>query len=144
MFYCTGSSCVLPSTGMKTLSLSTISQSSFIRFAAVGVLSTALDFLVLNVFLHFGASVYVAGALGFFAGFSNGYLLNSRYVFQQASRERYIKYFIVSLGGLLLTELFLDIFHVRIGWSENVAKAIAVVIVFFWNYGLSKWWVFNA
>ncbi len=120
-----------------------IIETPFVRFAGVGLLSTILDFIVLNLCLRAGASVYVAGFLGFFAGFTNGYLLNSRYVFAHASREAYGKYFIVSLGGLLLTELFLDIFHVRAGLSENGAKLIAVVVVFFWNYFLSKSWVFK-
>lgn len=114
-----------------------------LRFAAVGGLSTALDFLVYNLFLKVGVGIYVAGALGFFAGFSNGYFWNSRVVFRKASPERYLKYFVISVGGLIITELLLHIFHVNLGLGENTAKLIAVIVVFFWNYGLSSMWAFK-
>jgi putative flippase GtrA len=127
---------------MPNQNLRQLGQSSFLRFAGVGALSTVLDFVVLNVLIFAGASVYLAGALGFFAGFTNGYLLNSQYVFKKASRSAYVKYFLVSLGGLGITELLLHLFHVEWGLGANVAKLIAVVVVFFWNYGLSKYWVF--
>lgn len=120
-----------------------LSESPFLRFAGVGLLSTIIDFGVLNLLLKVGASIYIAGALGFFAGFSNGYFFNSRYVFKAASTARYVKYFVVSIGGLGITELLLDLFHVRLGLGANVAKAIAVVVVFFWNYVLSKFWAFS-
>jgi putative flippase GtrA len=119
-----------------------ITESPFLRFAAVGFLSTVLDFAVLNILLKVGASIYIAGAFGFFAGFSNGYACNSKFVFKSASRKNYLRYFLVSIGGLLITELLLDLFHIRIGLTTNVAKLIAVVVVFFWNYILSKYWAF--
>ncbi len=113
-----------------------------LRFAGVGALSTAIDILVFNVLLLTGASVYLAGGIGFFAGFSNGYFFNSRYVFKQGSHVQYGKYLLVSLGGLLITEVILHLFHVEFGLEENISKLVAVGIVFFWNYGLSKVWVF--
>ncbi|HSI20718.1 MAG TPA: GtrA family protein [Verrucomicrobiae bacterium] len=127
---------------MPQPSSNSISQSPILRFAGVGALSTAIDMLVFNLLLLLNASVYVAGGIGFFAGFSNGYFFNSRYVFKQGSRERYAKYLLVSLGGLLITEIILHLLHVELGMEENISKLVAVGIVFFWNYGLSKFWVF--
>jgi putative flippase GtrA len=120
-----------------------ITRLPFIRFAGVGALSTIIDFAVYNILLRLGVEVHIAAALGFFAGFTNGYLLNSRYVFSGGSRARYIKYLLVSLGGLVLTEIIIDIAHVRGGLSENIAKLIAVILVFIWNYFLSKFWAFQ-
>ncbi len=128
---------------MPTVTSHNLSQSSFVRFAVVGALSTVIDFALLNILLRLGAPVLVAGAVGFFGGFTNGYLLNSKYVFQKASPDRYVKYFLVSLGGLGITELLLELLHVQAGLGTNLAKLIAVVIVFFWNYVLSKFWVFQ-
>ncbi len=113
------------------------------RFGVVGIGSTAIDFLVYNALLGGGLGVYLAGGLGFMAGFVNGYFWNSRAVFKKSSPERAARYLLVSLGGLLLTELFLHFFHVQLGWSENVAKLGAVGIVFFWNYLLSSRWAFR-
>jgi putative flippase GtrA len=128
---------------MPALSVRQLSESPFLRFAGVGALSTVIDLVILNLLLKVGGSIYIAGALGFFAGFSNGYFFNSRYVFKSASTSRYVKYFVVSVGGLVITELLLDLFHVRLGLGPNTAKLIAVVVVFFWNYGLSKFWAFT-
>ena len=54
---------------------------------------------------------------------------------------RYGKYLIVSLGGFIITELLVNYLHNGIG--VNKAKLVAVVVVFFWNYGLSKVWAFK-
>lgn len=125
---------------MATVSLS---DRPIVRFAAVGVLSTLIDIAVLNLLLRAGVHVYLAGALGFAAGFTNGYVLNSRYVFAHASRNSYIRYLLVSLGGLIITELILDFLHLQLGVGVTAAKLVAVGLVFFWNYGLSKVWVFK-
>jgi len=124
-------------------SLKRITGSPLLRFGVVGLVSTALDIAVYNLCLRLGISVYIAGALGFFTGFSNGYFFNSRFVFAGASRSRYIKYFTVSIGGLIITELVLRLFHGELNWSANEAKLTAVVIVFCWNYLLSSRWAFR-
>jgi len=120
-----------------------ITQAAFIRFAGVGAISTLLDFAVYNILLRLHVNVYIAGAIGFFAGFSNGYFMNSRYVFAKNSRTMYVKYLTTSLIGLVLTEIILRIMHGELGLSQNGAKLIAVVVVFFWNYGVSKYWAFK-
>jgi putative flippase GtrA len=109
----------------------------------VGALSTIIDLIVYNLLLRAGVHIYIAGAIGFFAGFTNGYFFNSRYVFYRASTERYVKYFLVSLGGLLITEMLLHELHLVLGMGQNPAKLVAVVVVFVWNYLLSKFWAFN-
>lgn len=124
-------------------SLTRISESRLIRFGVVGAVSTALDLAVYNLLLKLGVSVYIAGAVGFFAGFTNGYFFNSRYVFANASLDRYIKYLLVSLGGLLLTEFILWLLHGQLHFGTMVAKLGAIAIVFCWNYLLSSRWAFR-
>jgi putative flippase GtrA len=120
---------------------SSILKAPIVRFAAVGAVSTAIDLLVYNVLLTLGVHVLLAGALGFFAGFANGYFFNSRYVFQKGGSAQYLKYFTLSVGGLGITELILHFLHEGIG--ENPAKLVAIGIVFFWNFLLSKYWAFR-
>ena len=128
---------------MSTALVQRLTTSRLIQFGLVGVLSTILDFCVYNLLLHAGVGVYLAGALGFLTGFANGYFFNSRYVFQKASSERAVKYLLISLGGLLITEAILHFLHVVAGLGPNVAKLGAVFVVFFWNYFLSKIWAFK-
>jgi len=118
---------------------------SIISFAGVGLISTILDLCVLKISLLIGLNVYLAISLGFFTGLTNGYILNSRFVFKQdPSHRRYFKYFLISLGGYFLTLGIVYLLHDRSGWLSPIyAKLIAVVIVFFWNYILSKLWAFK-
>lgn len=116
---------------------------TFIRFAMVGVVSTIIDLALLNIFYtRIGTSLLVATAIGFLAASVNGYLLNSKFVFQREhSYVGYLKFFLVTFIGLLLTELIVHILAPHMNF--NIAKLIAVAIVFFWNYAFSKIWAFK-
>jgi putative flippase GtrA len=130
---------------VQNYSLSSLLQAKLIRFAGVGASSTIIDIAVLKLLLLLHVNVYVATALGFLAGLTNGYLLNSRYVFTGGmSRRSYTRYFIVSMGGLGLTELLIFLFHVKIAHLSGLeAKVVAIPFVFSWNYSLSKLWAFK-
>lgn len=123
----------------------TASAHPLIRFAGVGALNTILDILVLKALTLAGMAVWIATAIGYICGWTNGFFMSSRYVFKtKASGARYAKYGLVSFGGLLLTELIINILHVRVFHIELLlAKLIAVAVVFFWNYTLSKVWAFS-
>jgi putative flippase GtrA len=120
-------------------------SSSIIRFGLVGVVSTAIDITLLNILRRSGAKVWLATGIGFLTGTVTGYLLNSLFVFQQSyTAIRYEKYFLVSIGGLILTEAIMHTLHVRFKvCTLNQAKLVAVCIVFFWNYTLSRTWAFQ-
>lgn len=125
--------------------MNTLLNSSFFKFGAVGFTSTVIDIILLNLSRKAKLPVWAATGIGFLGGSLNGYILNSLFVFHQNySAVRYQRYFLISFGGLLLTEAIMHTLHVRFKlMSLNKAKLVAVVIVFFWNYGLSKIWVFN-
>lgn len=127
----------------KASAVKNLSQRKVVRFAGVGAVSTLVDIAVFNLLLIGDFSAYVAAGVGFFAGFTNGYFMNSRYVFKTWSRGKYIRYLTVSFVGFLLTELIIDLAHYRGGLSENVAKLGAVAVVFIWNYLMSKYWAFR-
>ena len=116
-----------------------------VGFAAVGVLSTALDIGVLQLALLLLVPIWLATAIGFSVGLANGYLLNTAFVFEkQRTGASGLKYTLISLGGLAITELvvnLLSVWHPILGALH--AKAVAVFIVFFWNYFLSRFWAFR-
>lgn len=116
-----------------------------IQFATVGALSTVIDVAVLNLAEYAGLNDYLSTALGFMAGLTNGYLLNSRFVFRHGRTSgNALKYAVVNGIGLGLTELIVFILHGRLGLHLNPAKLMAVAVVFFWNYGMSRAWAFRA
>lgn len=109
----------------------------------VGATSTVLDFLILNSF-GLVMNVYLATAFGFLAGSTNGYILNSHFVFkQQKNITRYVKYFFITFVGLCITELIIYAIHNKIGYRLNIAKLVAVILVFSWNYTGSRIWAFK-
>jgi len=119
-----------------------LANHSLIRFAGVGAVSTILDILFLNLGRKFGLSVGFATALGFIVGSTNGYLMNTFWVFtKDADAVRYTKYLALSAGGLLWTELIVHALDQSL--TLNGAKLVAVAVVFFWNYTLSKMWAFK-
>jgi putative flippase GtrA len=123
-----------------------IRSHTIVRFAGVGVISTICDLTVLKVlYPYVWDNVYGATAIAFLCGLTVGFLLNGRYVFKQDhTLSRYLKYGLVSLGGLILTELIIHALHVDLHiMTAFKAKLVAVALVFFWNYGWSKVWAFK-
>lgn len=122
------------------------SEVPILRFAAVGVLSTTTDLLVYRGLYPALTSIYLAIAIGFFAGLTVGFFLNTRYVFAvERNGTRYFRYALISLGGLLLTEGIIHLLYKE--WllmGALAAKLVAVGLVFFWNYYWSKRWAFQS
>ena len=125
--------------------LGQIKERPLYAFALVGVLSTTIDLLLFKGLLFLGVWTWLATALGFISGLINGYLLNSAFVFQvNRTVIQSLKYSIVSLGGLLITEgIVLGLSGHSHVLSPFEAKLVAVGIVFFWNYVLSRRWAFK-
>lgn len=122
-----------------------------VRYGLVGFVSTVLDYLILNVsFKMMGDQddlLWLATAIGFFAGLVNGYYMNSRWTFKYNTEGKEAKKFsqfaIISLVGLGLTELIVISFTNKMGMDKNISKLIAVGVVFFWNYFGNKFWTFQ-
>jgi putative flippase GtrA len=120
-------------------------QRSIVKFAGVGVVSTTSDLTLLKILLLLHVNVYLATALGFLLGLSVGFLMNGKYVFgTERTPARYAKYGLISLGGLLLTEIIIHLLHVDFEVTTAFrAKLVAVGVVFFWNYTWSRFWAFK-
>jgi len=112
------------------------------KFVAVGAVSTAVDFIVLNVAAQAGAAIGLAATVGFLAGFCTGYYLNSHWTFAlPPNRRTLIRYFLMNLGSLVFTDLIVTGLANN-GLNYNIAKVVSVIIVFVWNYTMSKRWVY--
>lgn len=119
----------------------------FARYGAVAVIALAFDFGT-YAFLITVCHVHpvLAATVGFSIGIVVNYLLSVYWVFSERARTRraeMIGFLIIGLVGLMLTNLI--IWLVAVFWQHNelLAKLVAVVIVFFWNFGARKWLLFN-
>jgi putative flippase GtrA len=117
------------------------------KFGVVGIVSTTVDYLLLNLCLHFGMSLPWATFFGYCLGTINGYYLNNIWTYAHQKRRTNItglsKYAVISGIGLLLTELIVNIGHSSLGIRVNIIKAIAVMVVFFWNFFGNRYWTFK-
>jgi len=118
----------------------------FIRYTGVGgtaaiVEWTSFAFLIGVVHFH-----YLAAVVGsFIVATAANYLLSIRFVFGRGRhslhKEAFMVY-MVSGVGLLLNMLLMWFFVGRLGIPAMTAKIIATGIVFFWNFGSRKMFVF--
>lgn len=126
----------------------------FIKFLIVGASGTLIDYLILILLKSFNWQTLIANTLSFSAGLINNYYWNSRWTFnesiQKSSLEQFSQFTIISLVGLGLNTVIVLLLETpmtvilgipRAGYIP--AKAIATVVVFFWNYLANRHWTFN-
>ena len=118
----------------------------FIKFGLIGLLNTFIDliayvFFTRVLFWHY----LVAALLAFVIAATSSFILNSYWTFviQDKLKERYLNFFLVALGGLMWTELFLYILVDKFFWFDLWAKILTVLVVVNWNFFLQKYWTFK-
>jgi putative flippase GtrA len=125
----------------------------FVRFGLVGTLGTVVDFSVLNaLILGVHLTKFWANTCSFsVAAFSN-FIWNRVWTFPESRARPFgrqlAQFFAVSVGGYAINQaLFLSLDRwVFAGWGTlgyNLAKAIAIVVVLFWNFGANRIWTYR-
>jgi putative flippase GtrA len=143
----------------------------FVKFAIVGALGAVVDFVVLNIMkivfetagLGEGWDVglephqiqlIAANAISFSAAVLSNFTWNRLWTFPE-SRERpwgtqLVQFSIVNVLGLIInTALLVVMDHYVFGIffgdrvSYNLAKAFAICVVLFWNFGVNLIWTYR-
>jgi putative flippase GtrA len=143
----------------------------FVKFAIVGVIGAIVDFVVLNLLkvvfeaVGLGAGwnvslephqiqLIVANAVSFSAAVLSNFTWNRLWTFPE-SRERpvvtqLVQFTIVNVLGLVINTVILvtmdqyvfqQLFDARL--SYNLAKAVAIGVVLFWNFGVNSIWTYR-
>ncbi len=116
------------------------------RYAFVGLSSTAVDFFVFLIALHwFNAAPLKANAISFCFAVVNSYLLNKKFVFEDTTNYslwQFLKFIVVACGGLAISSGF--IYATSSILLPEVAKLIAVLLTFIWGFFASRLLVFTA
>jgi len=139
-------------------------RSRFFRFAVVGVFGAIVDFGTFNLLTSvFGVWAVLSSVISFVAAIINNFVWN-RYWTYPDSRSKPIAqqlmlFSLISVAGLLirtplfaflegrLTNLFMTL-RLPLGISpvflgHNLALAIAVIVVMFWNFFVNRYWTYN-
>jgi putative flippase GtrA len=125
----------------------------FVKFATVGAIGTVVDFTVLNVLiLVFGLSKFWANTFSFSAAVLSNFIWNRLWTFPESRQEplvaQLIQFGLVSIGGYVINQtifLGLDalVLHEWGTLGYNVAKAIAILVVLFWNFAVNRIWTYR-
>jgi putative flippase GtrA len=126
----------------------------FLKFAVVGGIGTVVDFSTLNLMhLAFGLPLVTANTISFCLAVISNFTWNRLWTFPE-SRQRSLwtqlgQFVAVNVVGLAINQaVFLSlnhyVFEPRLGpLGYNVAKAIAIIIVLFWNFAINRIWTYK-
>lgn len=117
-----------------------------LRFAAVGALTTALDFTLFTLAVaRFGAPLIAANAGSYATCVMVSFVLNRRWTFERGGRRSasaaFMRFVASNLAGLALSTALVSALATLA--PPVVAKAVSVPLVFLWNFAASRLWVFR-
>jgi putative flippase GtrA len=117
-----------------------------LRFGLVGLLGMVVDFAVTWAFKEkLRANRYIANALGFSCAVVLNFLLNRAWTFDSHTPNvegQLLRFVLVSLIGLALnTAIVYALNHRKLNFY--LSKAIAILLVFFWNYAANAFFTFK-
>jgi putative flippase GtrA len=121
---------------------------SLIKFGITGTSGLFIDFFLTWLFKdQFHFNPYVANSIGFTAAVLSNYFINRLWTFNESKArigKQLTAFTAVSLVGLLLNSGFIYLFTTVFTLNFYVSKALAVVLVFFWNFTANYFFVFKA
>lgn len=118
------------------------------RYAVVAFVALFVDMSGL-IFLKeiAGLNYLLAATLSFILGLTTNYVLSVYWVFHSSKldnkRMEFFFFAIIGVIGLVLTDTLLWILTSKLGLYYILSKAIAVIMVYFWNFGMRKYYLFN-
>ena len=119
----------------------------FLCFAGIGVVATAIQYLILVAGVQLAhAAPVVASSIGFFIAALMNYALNRRYTFgsRKPHVEAVTKFAAVAALGLALNGMLLAAGTHILGLNYLLAQVLATLAVLIWNYSANAAWTFAA
>lgn len=119
----------------------------FSIFAMIGVLNTAVHFIVFVVLLRvFACPLLLASATGYVCGVANSYFCNRHWTFrstQPIHAAEFVRFALVNGVSLLINLAVLHYLTNSLRVSAELAQVAAIGVSLFANFGGNKWWTFR-
>lgn len=136
----------------------------FLRFLIVGVTGAIVDFGVLNLLrLVFNLPLVWAQGISFVCAVINNFLWNRFWTYPESRTEnvtkQLIQFFIINTIGIIirtplitwfdklimsfLSSTSLDLPFEQYVISQNLALALSIFIVIFWNFFANRYWTYR-
>ena len=115
----------------------------FFRYIFVGGASFITDYVLFHLITEAGIYYLVSGVISFIAGLCVNYALSKLLVFSKKTTgaekaKEFSVFAIIAVLGLIITEILMWAFTEKLGWYYMISKAIAAIIVLFWNFFMKK------
>ena len=115
----------------------------FFRYIFVGGASFITDYVLFHLITEAGIYYLVSGVISFIAGLCVNYALSKLLVFSKKTAgaekaKEFSVFAIIAVLGLVITEILMWAFTEKLGWYYMISKAIAAIIVLFWNFFMKK------
>ena len=117
------------------------------KFGIVGFIGMLWDFLVTWLLKEkLKINKYIANSIGFTCAVINNFILNLYWTFNVSGNTTnfFIRFVLISIVGLGLNNFFVWLFNEKVGTNFYVAKALAVVCVFAWNFCANNYFNFHS
>jgi putative flippase GtrA len=125
----------------------------FIKFSIVGAIGAVVDFGVLNLGIQvFGLAKWLANTFSFSAAVLSNFTWNRLWTYPESRQEPLLpqlgQFALVNVVGLGINQaVFLSLDHYVLSpwgtWGYNLAKAIAIGVVWFWNFFINRIWTYR-
>src|SRR4030095_5603294 len=119
----------------------------FVRFCGVGVLATALQYLILIALIeaaHFDA--VAASAIGYVSSAMANYWLNYHFTFLSNKEHRVAatRFVIVSSAGLALNTVLMYAGVTVFDLNYLLVQIFATIVVLVWNFSANRIWTYRS
>ena len=118
----------------------------FIKFCIVGLSGLVIDFIITYISKEkLKIYKYISNSLGFIFAVSSNYYLNRIWTFDSNSPQifkEYTSFFIISIIGLIINNIFLYLVHEKMGKQFYTSKFIAILLTSFWNFYANYYYTF--
>jgi len=117
-------------------------------FVLVGIVTTLTDIVIFTSFIYlFGKSyenIIIFGIISYSIVILFSFILNGKLTFKDRylSNKKFIIYYISASMGMLFNILIVMILMIDIGLGTIISKIIAACIIVFYNYTVSKKYIF--
>ncbi|WP_233181557.1 GtrA family protein [Paenibacillus sonchi] len=122
----------------------------FLKFNAVGVLNTLIDFAIFTLLHSLGMMNAPAQIISYSAGTANSFIWNKKVTFRdqdRGSKESFdrmqlVRFIVLNLVVLGISVLLMHLLTGRFGIQVLVAKVLVTVVTVVINFFGSRKWVF--
>lgn len=120
---------------------------SFIKFAIVGCINTAVDFITFTLVYNFSKDKLLAQLFGYSMGVINSFILNKIWTFnsrkQTNTGAQFIKFIFANIISLGVSLISLNILSDKFGMNVYAAKVITTIFLQIFNYVVYNYLIFR-